>query len=231
MARHCFCIGTELDQLTGPAYETDWDNIITAVRAVVQREADFTRPIGTTRCRQWQFGGSGLPAGTGNITTQISFSGTSSTTSASTKSSAGSRISRTQRCRIWINGWTQVLTDATTLAVTGNQSLISYYQSIAATLGKPLLFTELGYANASDAASSPATPGFDENGNADGAVEDPALQANLYQAYFDAWKQDGNGSLAGNRGILWNWEPNASSVGPDNGINFSVQGFSRHNRW
>ena len=29
-----FCIGTELDQLTGPAYETYWDNIISAVRSV-----------------------------------------------------------------------------------------------------------------------------------------------------------------------------------------------------
>ena len=27
-----FCIGTELDQLTGPAYETYWDNIVSAVR-------------------------------------------------------------------------------------------------------------------------------------------------------------------------------------------------------
>src|SRR6202042_1540171 len=32
----------------------------------------------------------------------------------------------------------------------------------------------------------------------------------------------GNGSLAGT--YLWNWEPDASSVGPGNGINFSVQG-------
>ena len=104
-------------------------------------------------------------------------------------------------------------------AVTGGQSLIDYYQGIAATLGKPLLFTEIGYANSSDAASSPSTPGYDENGNADNATADPTLQADLYRAFFQPWPQNGNGALVG--AYLWNWEPGGAGISP-----FSVQGLA-----
>ncbi len=214
-----FCIGTELDQLTGAAYETYWDNIITAVRAVFTGKLTYSADWDDA-LSPWQYGGSGLPVGTGDITTQISFWNKLDYVGIDEYAPISDLANPT--LNQLIAGWTQTPTDATTLAVTGDQSLISYYQGIAATVGKPLLFTELGYANSSDADSSPATPGYDENGNADGAVADPALQANLYQAFFDAWKADGNGSLVGT--YLWNWEPDAASVGPANGINFSVQG-------
>ena len=214
-----FCIGTELDQLAGSAYETYWDNIISAVRGVFSGKLTYSADWDDA-LSPWQYGGSGLPVGTGNITTQISFWNKLDYVGVDEYAPISDAANPT--LNQLIAGWTQTPTDATALAVTGDQSLISYYQSIAATLGKPLLFTELGYANSSDAGSSPATPGFDENGNPDGAVADPTLQSNLYQAFFDAWAQDGNGSLVGT--YLWNWEPDASSVGPGNGINFSVQG-------
>ena len=214
-----FCIGTELDQLAGSAYETYWDNIISAVRAVFSGKLTYSADWDDA-LSPWQYGGSGLSAGTGDITTQISFWNKLDYVGIDEYAPISDLANPT--LNQLIAGWTRTPTDATTLAVTGDQSLISYYQGIAATVGKPLLFTELGYANSSDADYSPATPGYDEDGNADGAVADPTLQANLYQAFFDAWKADGNGSLAGT--YLWNWEPDASSVGPDNGINFSVQG-------
>jgi Hint domain/GTA TIM-barrel-like domain len=214
-----FCIGTELDQLTGPAYEADWTNIITAVRAVFSGKLTYSADWDDD-LSPWQFGGSGLPAGTGNVATQVSF--WSQLDYVGIDEYAPISDAANPTLNDLTAGWTQTPTDQISLDATGGQSLISYYEGIAASVGKPLIFTELGYANSSDAASSPATPGFDENGNADGAVADPTLQANLYQAFFDAWQQDGNGSLVGT--YLWNWEPNASSVGPDNGINFSVQG-------
>jgi hypothetical protein len=42
-----FCRGTEIDQLTGPAYQSDWTDIINSVRAVFTgklwpRELDFS---------------------------------------------------------------------------------------------------------------------------------------------------------------------------------------------
>jgi hypothetical protein len=210
-----FCIGTELDQLTGPAYESYWTNIITAVRAVFSGKLTYSADWDDA-LSPWQYGGSGLPAGTGDITTQISFWKQLDYVGIDEYAPI-SDVADPTLAQL-MAGWTQVPTDPTTLAVTGNQSLISYYQGVAATLGMPLLFTELGYANSSDAASSPATPGYDEDGNADGATADPTLQAALYQAYFDAWRQDGDGALAGT--YIWNWEPS----GDDNNSDFSPQG-------
>jgi hypothetical protein len=197
-----FCIGTELDQLTGPAYETYWDNIISAVRSVFSGRLTYAADWDDA-LSPWQYGGTGLAAGTGNITTQISFWNQLDYVGIDEYAPISQLANPT--LNELIAGWTQTPTDPTTLAVTGGQSLISYYEGIAAAVGRPLVFTEIGYANSSDADSSPATPGYDENGHADGAVADPTLQADLYRAYFDAWRQDGNGSLAG--AYLWNWEP------------------------
>ena len=86
--------------------------------------------------------------------------------------------------------------------------------ALTAAVGKPLIFTELGYENATDAASQPA--GSSTN------VVDSSLQAKLYEAFFEAWQQAGNSSLTGV--YFWNWDPNASEVGPGNGVNFSPQG-------
>jgi hypothetical protein len=209
-----FCIGTELDQLTGAAYETYWDNIISAVRAVFSGKLTYAADWDDDQS-PWQYGNTGLAAGTGNITTQISFWNKLDYVGIDEYAPISDLASPT--LNQLIAGWTQTPTDPTTLAVTSGQSLIDYYESISADTGKPLLFTEIGYANSSDADSSPATPGYNEAGNPDSAVADPTLQANLYQAYFDAWHADGNGSLAG--AYLWNWEPAGAGISP-----FAVQG-------
>ncbi len=210
-----FCVGTELDQLTGPAYERDWDSIITAVRAVFSGKLTYSADWDDA-LSPWQYGGSGLGAGTGNIATQVSFWQKLDYIGVDEYAPISDLADPT--LAQLIAGWTQAPTDPYARAVTGGQSLISYYQGLSATLHLPLLFTELGYANASDAASSPATPGYDENGNPDGAVADPSLQAKLYQAFFDAWAQSGNDSLAGT--FFWNWEP----TGDTNNSQFSPQG-------
>ncbi len=72
--------------------------------------------------------------------------------------------------------------------------------------GKPLIFTEIGYANDSGAAADPS---------ASGNSPDPALQAELYQAFFQAWQQSGSSSLIG--AYFWEWDPNGSrsNVGPN----------------
>jgi hypothetical protein len=206
------CIGAELDQITGPAYLGYWNSIITALRTdypslQLTYSADWDDDISP-----WKWGGTGLAAGTGNLATQVSF--------ASELNSIGideyAPISDAAKPTLTqlIAGWTKVPTDPTTLAVTGDQSLIAYFESVASQVGKPLLFTELGYENASDAASQPA---YTSTG-----VINNALQARLYQAFFEAWSQAGNSSLQGV--YFWNWDPNASEVGPGHGINFSPQG-------
>ena len=112
-----------------------------------------------------------------------------------------------------IAGWENAPTDPTTSAMTGGLSLIRYYENVALTLGTPLLFTELGYNSAPDAASQPF---FTSS-----STYDPTLQANLYKAFITAWRNDGNTSLQGV--YIWNWEPDPSTVGAGSGPNWTPQ--------
>jgi fibronectin-binding autotransporter adhesin len=206
------CIGTELDQITGPAYKSYWDGIISTLRAdyptlKLTYAADWDDDQSP-----WTGGGSGLAAGTGNLVTQVSFAKELDYFGIDNYAAISDAANPT--LAQLIAGWTQTPSDATTLAVTGGESLIAYYESVAAAVGKPLIFTEIGYESATDAASSPA--------GSSTKVYDPALQALLYQAFFDAWQTSGNASLTGV--YFWNWDPNASEVGPGNGANFSPQG-------
>ena len=203
-------IGAELDQLTGPAYLSYWTDIITSVRAVFSGKLTYSADW-DDKISLWQ-GQHGLTAGTGDITTQVSFWSQLDYLGIDCYAPLSDAASPTL-----VNlmaGWTLTPSDPTSLAVTGNQSLISYFASVAAQAGKPLLFTEIGYESASDAAKQPS--GTSTN------VYDPALQANLYSAFFQPWQLSGNNSLLGV--YFWNWDPNAAEVGPDNGPNFSPQG-------
>ena len=210
----CLCIGTELDQICGPSYKSYWDNIISTLRSQypslkLTYAADWDSAVSP-----WKWGGTGLPAGTGNLATQISFA--SELDYFGVDCYAPLSNSSAPTLQQLINGWTQTPVNsgatAETYSVTGSQSLIAYLQGVAAAAGKPLIFTELGFDNAGDAASSP--PYTQTN------VENDKLQALLYQATFQAWSQAGNGALNGL--FLYNWDPNAAEVGPGS-IAFSPQ--------
>jgi len=206
-----FCIGTELDQLTGPAYQPFWDQIIAAVQAVYTGKLTYSATWDSNQ-GYWQYSGnfSAVEEGsnyiTGNLASQVSFWNDMDYVGIDEYAPLSDVADPT--LQDLIDGWTETPADAVTAAVTGGKSLIQYYEDISIATGKPLLFTELGYANSSDAAANPAVPGYDTDGNPDGATADPALQALLYEAFFDAWSQDGNSSLAGV--YLWNWEPSES---------------------
>jgi hypothetical protein len=203
-------IGAELDQLTGPAYLSYWTDIITSVRAVFAGKLTYSSDW-DDNISPWQ-GQHGLTAGTGNLATQVSFWSQLDYLGIDCYAPISDVANPTLAALI--AGWTSTPSDPTSLAVTGNQSLISYFASVAARTGKPLVFTEIGYESASDAAKQPS--GTSTN------VYDPALQSDLYSAFFQAWQQSGNTSLLGV--YFWNWDPNAAEVGPGNGPNFSPQG-------
>jgi autotransporter passenger strand-loop-strand repeat protein len=206
------CIGTEIDQMTGPAYKSYWDDIISTLRAKYPTLKLTYAADWDDNQSPWTNGGSGLPAGTGNLATQISFASELDYFGIDTYAPLSDAAKPT--LDQLIAGWTKTPTDPTTLQVTGGKSLIAYYESVAAAVGKPLLFTEIGYESATDAASSPA-------GTATNTY-DAALQALLYKSFFDAWQRSGNTSLTG--AYFWDWDPNAAEVGPGNGANFSPQG-------
>jgi hypothetical protein len=203
-------IGAELDQLTSPAYLSYWTDIITSVRAVFSGKLTYSADW-DDNISPWQ-GQHGLTAGTGDLTTQVSFWSQLDYLGIDCYAPISDAASPT--LADLMAGWTSTPSDPTALAVTGDQSLISYFASVATQTGMPLLFTEIGYESASDAAKQPS--GTSTN------VYDPALQANLYSAFFQAWQQSGNNSLLGV--YFWNWDPNAAEVGPGNGPNFSPQG-------
>ena len=204
------CIGAEIDQLCGPDYFDYWTDIIQSVRLVYSGDLTYSANWNTATS-PWQ-GEHGLPTGTGDLATQISFWDQLDCIGIDCYAPISDEPVPT--LDDLVAGWTDIPTVATTAAVTDGLSLIAYFQSVAARIGKPLLFTELGYESATDAASQP----FGSATN----VFDPVLQANLYQAFFRAWQQADNRSLTGL--YLWNWDPNAAEVGPDNGPNFSPQG-------
>ena len=203
------CIGVELDQLTGPDYLSYWTDIISSVRAVFSGKLIYSADW-DANLSPWQ-GHNGLPTGTGNLATQVSF--WSELDYLGIDCYAPISDAANPVLADLTAGWTQVPSDPTSFAVTGNQSLISYFESVATQTGKPLIFTEIGYESASDAAQQPA--GSSTN------LYDPALQTILYAAFFEAWQQSGDNRLAGV--YFWNWDPNAAEVGPGNGANFSPQ--------
>jgi hypothetical protein len=204
------CIGAELDQLTGPEYLSYWTDIIASVREVFSGKLTYSADW-DDNISPWQ-GQYGLTAGTGNLTTQVSF--WSQLDYLGIDCYAPISDAANPALADLVAGWVMVPSDPTSYAVTGNQSLISYFESVAAQTRMPLLFTEIGYESASDAAQQPS--GTSTN------IYDPALQASLYAAFFAAWQQNGNNSLTGV--YFWNWDPNAAEVGPGNGPNFSPQG-------
>ncbi len=203
-----FCIGTELDQLTGPAFATQWDSIITAVRAVFSGKLTYSADWNDSQS-PWQYGGA--PVGTGNIETQVSFWNQLDYVGIDEYAPLSDAAAPTEAQLV--AGWEGTPTDPGVLALTGGTSLINYDEGLAADLHKPLFFTELGYEDATDAASSP----FGSSTN----VVDQPLQTKLYQAFETAWKADGNTSLVGVN--FWNWDPNAAETAPADGPNFSPQ--------
>ena len=227
-----FDLGTEIDQLTGPAYQAEWTQIISDVKAVYTGQLTYSA-IGNDDTSTWQYANfadgnitNPPPAGTGDITTQVSFwnqlddVGIDSYSALSNLNDTALNGSQPTLQQL-INGWEQPFTDDgqgtptdATADQTGGLSLIQYYEGIATATGKPLLFTELGYNSAPDAASHP----FFTSSNS----YDPALQAELYQAFFQAWAAQGNTALQG--AWFWNWEPDPATVGAGTDPSWTPQG-------
>ena len=180
-------IGAELDQLAGPQYLPYWIDIITAVRQVFSGALTYSASWDT--------------ASEVSFWSQLNYEGIDNYVPLSN--------AQNPTLQNLVNGWLEPATASTNpgaYAVIGNQSPIEYFENLAAQSGKPLLFTELGYANDSGAAADPS---------ASGNSPDPALQADLYQAFFQAWTQSKSSALVG--AYFWEWDPNGSTsnVGPN----------------
>ena len=179
-------IGAELDQLAGPQYLSYWTDIISSVRAVFSGALTYSATWSTAS--KVSFWG------------QLNYEGIDCYVPLSNV--------QNPTLQDLVNAWLEPATQSTNpdaYAVIGNQSPIAYFENLAAQSGKPLLFTEVGYANDSGAAMDPSLSGNSP---------DPTLQAALYQAFFQAWALSGSPVLKG--AYFWEWDPNGSTshVGP-----------------
>ena len=179
-------VGAELDQLAGPQYLSYWTDIISSVRTVFDGALTYAANWDT--------------ASNVSFWSQLNYEGLDCYVPLSN--------AQNPTLQDLIDGWLKPASasaNPVAYAAMGNQSPIHYFESLAAQSGKPLLFTELGYANDSAAA---AEPWISDNHPA------PGLQAELYQAFFQAWAQSGSSALQGT--YFWDWDPNggSSNVGP-----------------
>ena len=139
-APRCYRSVAELDQLAGAKYLSYWTDIISSVHAV------FTGKL--TYSASWN------TANQVSFWNQLDYQGIDCYVPLSNASNPS--------LQTLVNGWTQAATPATNPGaydVIGNQSPIQYFENLSAQSGKPLLFTELGYANDSGAAADPAASG------------------------------------------------------------------------
>ena len=169
-----FSVGCEMDQLTGSAYASYWDGIIAAVRNVyggkLTYAAEWPDPAAVSFWSKLDYAG---------VDNYVPLSHNPDPSVADL-----------------VAAWTHPSSDPTVAQYFGAKSPIQFFEGFAASVGKPLLFTELGYGSNTIAASDPADFW-------DPLSPDPALQAKLYQAFFAAWNSEKASALKGV--FLWDW--------------------------
>jgi hypothetical protein len=168
-----FVIGNEMNSLVGDAYKPYWDDIIKSVREVYDGKltyaSDWHRPDLVSFWDELDFVGV-------NAYVQLTEKDNPSVADLVKAWTTPSEYDYVK----W--GW-------------NGKSAEQYYTDLAAKVGKPLMFTELGYNSGENAASDPANwynPGASDQG----------LQAKLYQAFLDVWSKH-TSDLSGV--FMWNW--------------------------
>jgi len=188
-----FSIGCEMDQLTGSAYASYWDDIIAAVRSVYHGKLTYAaawfNPAAVSFWSKLDYAG---------VDGYVPLSHNPDPSVAEL-----------------VHAWRHASSDPTVAQYFGTTSPIQFFEHFAASVGKPLIFTELGYGSNSNAAANPA--GFSGRYSSD-----PTLQANLYQAFFKAWNSEEHSALKGV--FLWDW--NTFPDGPNAGDASWAGGFT-----
>jgi hypothetical protein len=169
-----FSIGCEMDQLAGPADLAYWTDIIAAVRSVYSGKltyaAEWPDPQAVAFWHSLDYAG---------VDNYVPLS-----------HAADPSVDEL------VAAWSGAPTDPELQHYFGTKSPIQFFEDFAASVGKPLLFTELGYGSNTNAAADPADFW-------DPASPDPGLQAKLYQAFFEAWNRAATSALKGV--FLWDW--------------------------
>lgn len=155
-------IGTEMESLSGSAYESYWDNLIAAVRQVYSGKLTYASG--------W------------DETANVSFWNKLDVIGADAYVPVTSETDPTlQQLEA---GWTTVSSNSYAASVMDNMSPLAFYESMSAEYDKPLLFTEIGYQSVND--TNQLEGAFGTSNWVDFQQQSQALQA-----FFTIFSQNG----------------------------------------
>jgi hypothetical protein len=183
-------IGTEMESLSGAAYEPYWNTLIAAVRQVYSGQLTYASG--------W------------NETANVSFWNQLDVIGADAYVPV-TNITDPTVAQLDA-GWTTVSSNSYDASVMNNMSPVDFYQSMAATYNKPVLFTEIGYQSVNDTNELEGAFGTSN-------WVDFQQQSNALQSFFSTFTQNGGSWFDG--AYIWNWAANPSEVEAND---FSVQG-------
>jgi Ca2+-binding RTX toxin-like protein len=153
------CIGCEYDSLDGPAYRSQWLDIINAVRAIYKGPITYASDwIGAKDVSFWD---------------SVDVIGVDAYNPLST--TPDPTVAQLEKA------WTTVSSNSWVAGNADNMSPVDFYHSLSTTYNKPVVFTEIGYQSVSGAAEN---PGASQSGTVDFQE-----QENAYQAFFDVWSK------------------------------------------
>src|SRR5262249_32895396 len=133
------CIGCEYDSLTGPAYRSQWLDIINSVRAI------YKGPI--------TYAGDYLSAKNVSFWDSVDMIGVDAYNPLSNPPDP--TVAQLEKA------WNSVPSASWLAADSNNMSPVDFYHSLSTTYNKPVIFTEIGYQSVSGAAEN---PGASQNG-------------------------------------------------------------------
>lgn len=172
-------LGTEIDGMTDAAYRDYWVDIIDSMRAVYSGQLTYgANWDGAAKVSFW------------DKVDVVGVDGYVPVSLATNPSMAD-----------LVAGWTDVPADTYYRTIFQGLSPVDYYRTIAEQAGKPFVFTEIGYRSVDGAARQPfetVLPG----------AADPQEQADLYQAFFQVWSEQGAWFKGG---FIWHWSPLATA--------------------
>jgi hypothetical protein len=160
-------IGTELATMSGAAYEPRWASIISETRSAFRGTLTYAANAVTA----------------GDEFTSVSFWGQVDVVGLDAYAPLSDAATPT--VAELVQGWTQN---------PNGEDIEAAFSNLQRSVGKPVMFTELGYRSVQGAASRPWD--FSLNGPSDTSV-----QANAYEAAFEVWSKE----TAWFQGIFW-WD-------------------------
>jgi hypothetical protein len=177
-------IGTEMESLSGSAYESYWDTLIAAVRQVYSGQLTYASG--------W------------NETANVSFWDKLDVIGADAyipvTSETDPTLSQLE------SGWTTVSSDSYAASVMNNMSPLAFYESMSAEYDKPLLFTEIGYQSVND--TNQLEGAFGTSNWVDFQQQSQALQA-----FFSTFSQNGGNWFEGAYLWNWEANPAGVEAG------------------